>query len=44
MAVAQFAGSRLGARSALRHGSRLIRPMLVTVSVLMAVRLLWDAL
>jgi uncharacterized membrane protein YfcA len=44
MALAQFAGSRLGARSAIRHGSRLIRPLLVTVSVLMAGRLLWDAL
>lgn len=44
MALAQFLGSRLGAKSAIRHGAALIRPMIVTVSVLMALRLLYDAL
>jgi uncharacterized protein len=43
MALAQFAGSRLGAASALRHGAPLIRPAIVTVSLLLAARLLWTA-
>lgn len=43
MALAQFAGSRLGAASALRHGAVLIRPAIVTVSLLLAARLLWTA-
>jgi uncharacterized membrane protein YfcA len=41
MALAQFAGSRLGAATALRHGAALIRPAIVTVSLLLAARLLW---
>ena len=43
MALAQFAGSRLGASTALRHGAALIRPAIVTVSLLLAARLLWTA-
>ncbi len=41
MALAQFAGSRLGAASALRHGAPLIRPAIVIASLLLAARLLW---
>lgn len=43
MAAAQVAGARLGARMAMRRGARLIRPLLVTVSTLLAARLLWQA-
>lgn len=41
MGVAQFAGSMLGARAAMKNGARLIRPLLVTVSFAMAIRLAW---
>jgi len=44
MAAAQVAGASLGARLALRIGARLIKPLLVTVSSVMALRLLWQAL
>lgn len=42
MGVAQWAGAQIGARLVLRHGARLVRPLLVTVCVLMALRLLAD--
>ena len=42
MAVAQVAGAALGARLAMRIGARLIKPLLVTTSTLMAARLLWQ--
>jgi uncharacterized membrane protein YfcA len=42
MGVAQFLGARLGATVAMRVGSRLIKPMLVTACVALAVRLLID--
>ena len=41
MALAQVAGSRLGADTALRHGATLIRPAIVIASLLLAARLLW---
>lgn len=41
MALTQMLGAWLGARLVLQHGSRLIRPLLVLVSVLLAVKLLW---
>lgn len=44
MAVAQVAGAALGARLAMRVGARLIKPLLVCVSTVMALRLLWQAL
>ena len=44
MAAAQIAGANLGARLAVRLGAGLIRPLLVTVSGAMALRLLWQAL
>jgi hypothetical protein len=43
MGLAQFAGAQLGSRMAVRIGARLIRPLLVTVSVALALRLLWQA-
>lgn len=42
MAVAQIAGAGLGARLAMKIGARLIKPLLVTTSTLMAARLLWQ--
>ena len=42
MGVAQFLGARLGAASAMRFGARLIRPLLVTVCIALAVKLLWS--
>jgi uncharacterized membrane protein YfcA len=44
MAAAQVAGAALGARLAMRVGSRLIKPLLVVTSSAMAGRLLWQAL
>lgn len=43
MAAAQVVGARLGARMAMKRGARLIRPLLVTVSTLLAARLIWQA-
>jgi uncharacterized protein len=42
MAGASLVGAQIGSRLALRLGSRLIRPLLVTVSCGLAVRLLLD--
>lgn len=41
MGLAQFIGARLGARTAMQNGVRLIRPLLVTMCVAMAARLIW---
>lgn len=41
MGLAQVAGAALGARLAMRIGARLIKPLLVTMSTLLALRLLW---
>lgn len=43
MAFAQILGAALGARLALRIGSRLIKPLLVVTSTIMAARLMWQA-
>lgn len=43
MALAQLAGSTLGARLAVRVGARLIKPLLVLTSSGMALRLIWQA-
>ena len=40
MAVGQWSGAWLGAHLVIRHGARLVRPLLVTVSLLLSVRLL----
>ncbi len=44
MGVAQFFGARFGARTAIKNGARLIRPMLVTICLLLAARLAWSQL
>jgi uncharacterized protein len=43
MAAGQVMGAALGARLAMRVGARLIKPILVTVSTAMALRLLWQS-
>ena len=42
MGVGQWIGARLGSRFAMRQGARVIRPLLVVVSVALALRLLAD--
>jgi uncharacterized protein len=42
MAVAAVAGAQVGTRLAIRHGVRLIKPMLVLMSIAVALRLLLD--
>ncbi|MDS9466562.1 TSUP family transporter [Paracoccus sp. MBLB3053] len=42
MAIAQIAGARLGARLAIRVGSRVIKPLLVITSSALALRLIWQ--
>lgn len=44
MAVAQIAGALLGARLAMRIGARVIKPLLVAISTLLALRLVWQLL
>jgi len=42
MGMAQMAGAWLGAHLAIKHGSRIIRPMLVAVSLALSVKLMLD--
>lgn len=42
MAAAQILGSIIGARLAIKIGARLIKPLLVITSTIMALRLLWQ--
>lgn len=44
MALAQTLGAALGSRLAMRVGAKLIKPLLVTTSALMALRLVWQHL
>ncbi len=44
MAVGQVAGAALGARLAMQVGARLIKPLIVVTSTILALRLLWQAL
>lgn len=44
MGAAQIAGAALGSRVAMRVGARLIKPLLVTTSTALALRLLWQML
>ncbi len=44
MGGAQIVGAQFGARLAQRIGSRLIKPLLVLVSLILAAKLLWDML
>ena len=41
MGLAQMAGAWAGSHLVIRHGTRLIKPLLVTVSVLISIKLLW---
>ncbi len=43
MLLGAFCGARLGARLVLSRGQQLIRPMVVTVSMVMSLKLLWDS-
>jgi hypothetical protein len=43
MGVAQLLGASLGARMVVRRGTRLIRPIFLTVVLALSVRLLWKA-
>lgn len=42
MLVGQFIGGTLGARMVVTKGKRIIRPLIVTMSCLMAAKMLWD--
>lgn len=42
MGAGQLIGSSIGAHLSIRHGSRLIKPLLVIVSVLISAKLLWE--
>lgn len=42
MAVGTVTGSYIGSHSAIRFGARLIRPLLVTISLGLTAKLLWD--
>jgi uncharacterized membrane protein YfcA len=42
MGLAQMTGAALGARMVIRHGARLIRPLLVSVSVVLSIKLLLE--
>ncbi|MGC6328905.1 TSUP family transporter [Rhizorhabdus sp. FW153] len=44
MAVGTTAGALAGSHMAMRFGARVIRPLLVTISLAMTARLLWNAL
>lgn len=43
MATGQVVGARLGAKAAIGHGARLVRPLIVVMCVGMAIRLCWPA-
>ena len=42
MGAGQFLGAQLGSRFAMKQGARIIKPLLVTVSIALAIRLLAD--
>ena len=42
MGVAQIAGARIGAALAMKNGTRLVRPLLVTICLALALRLAWQ--
>jgi len=42
MGAGQFVGAQLGARAAMVVGARLVRPLLIGVSLLLAARLAWE--
>jgi uncharacterized membrane protein YfcA len=42
MAIGQYLGARLGSRMVVSHGVRLIRPLLVGISLVISLRLIWQ--
>lgn len=42
MAVGGFMGARVGAKVVVTKGRKLIRPMVVIISMVMAIKLLWE--
>lgn len=42
MGIAQAAGAQIGSRLAMRNGARLIKPLLVVSSTVLALRLIWQ--
>jgi uncharacterized membrane protein YfcA len=42
MVAGTFIGGNLGARLVMKHGAKLIKPLLITMSLAMSVRLLWQ--
>jgi len=44
MGVAQIAGARAGSKLAMRKGARIVKPLLVTTSTVLALRLIWQML
>ncbi|WP_068712171.1 TSUP family transporter [Vibrio tritonius] len=42
MAVGQFIGGRLGAKVVIAKGQKWIRPLVITMSMVMAIKLLWE--
>jgi len=42
MALGQLIGAKLGSSMAMKHGTRLIRPLLVTVSLIITAKLIYD--
>jgi len=42
MALGQLIGARLGANTAMKHGSQIIKPLLVTVSLVITTKLVYD--
>jgi len=41
MIIGQIAGGYLGARTGMKFGASLIKPLIVVISMAMAIRLLW---
>ncbi len=39
MGCAQFVGARIGSRLAMRHGARLVKPLLISISIVLAFKL-----
>ncbi len=42
MGIGQYFGAQLGSKAALKHGSKLIKPLMVTVSLAISCKLLWQ--
>lgn len=42
MAVGQYLGARAGSRLVVSHGVKIIKPLLVTISLIISLRLLWQ--